>query len=432
MPEESAAGLRCVVLATLLMAGVPTRGAQLYTGDGELSPRLELQRWRINRARYAPEHEADRLGLVNTDPGGTPDYDVCEDTDGPNDFGSGPAAWAHWTNNIGPLAPETRLNTAAENHARDMAETGVFSHDSPSSNYYPQGSSPYQRHLAEGYTNGIVGYYENIAMGWRASLSGYPAWGRTPDNVYSSLFVDASASSRGHRQAIINSNATEIGLGHCRTNKYEAPYYKTYDYDVQDFGRRPGWQFFTGTIFHDDDGDGFYDEGEGRSGVEVRLYHATGEAPWYDVSTASGNFAVPIQDIPADEVVTVSLVNVSGSNLMLTVPLGFYTLGELFLTGGQSFAVGTFRRRPPHNFGFRDLRPCTPFHLETTPTQVTVCVTSFIGVVYGAEYVADLTGGDWTPLPESVASGMVTRLVDQSPGLPGVTARFYRVYLRRD
>lgn len=421
-----------IAAAGIVVAAGLSHAASLYTADGELSPRLELQRWYINRARYAPEREADRLGLVNTDPGGTPDYDVCEDTDGTNDFGSSPVAWARWTNSLGPLAPEVRLNTAAENHARDMAETGIFSHYSPSSNYYPEGSSPYQRQLAEGYTNQIVGYYENIAMGWRSSIVGYPEWGRLPENVYTSLFIDLSAASRGHRQAILNSNALEIGLGHCRTNIYEAPYYRTYDYDVQDFGRRAGWYFFTDTIFHDDDGDGFYDEGEGRPGVEIHLYQ-NGEGPWYDASSPAGNFAIPIQSLAAGRLVTVEVVNAAGSNLTLSIPLGFNTIGELPLTTDESFVLGTFvPATHARNYGFRDLRPSIPFDLEVTPTQATVCITSLVGITYGAVYSDDLLNGDWTVLLETASSSVLTRVEDQFPGSSAPIRRFYRVYLRKD
>ena len=420
-------------MASLFAAHLAASAADPYLGDGELSARLELQRWYINRARYAPEREADRLGLYNADPGGHPDYDVCEDSAGTNDFGDSPAVWARWTNSLPPLAPEMRLNTAAANHAKDMAETGVFSHYSPSSNYYPQGSSPMQRHVAEGYTNQIVGYYENIAMGWRGSTGGYPPWGRTPESVCTSLFIDASADSRGHRQAILNSNANEIGLGHCRTNKYEAPYYKTYDYDVQDFGRRAGWSFFTGTIFHDDDGDGFYDEGEGRPGVEIHLLYGTNEAPWYDLSTDSGNFAVPLTGIPAGTVVTVALANVSGSNLTLSVPLGYSVIGELPLPDGETRRLGTFvQPAQPRNFGFRNIRPLIPFSLQPGSTQVLIVVTSLVGVVYGVEYAANLISSDWTLLESRTTTNTPTVFHDNSAGLSAVTTRFYRVFLLKD
>ena len=106
----------------------------LYTGDGVISGRVETIRWLINRARFAPEQEADSFGLTNSTPGGHPDYDVCEDVGGTNDFGTTTNDWAPWKQSMQPVAPNALLSTAAATHTRDMAETGLFQHDSPSTN----------------------------------------------------------------------------------------------------------------------------------------------------------------------------------------------------------------------------------------------------------------------------------------------------------
>ena len=83
MKEDVAVGILVVVMSVSAVFA-----ATRYDGDGTLTNRLEYQRWYINRARFAPEMEADRLSLVNTSPGGSPDYDVCEDTTDANDFGT--------------------------------------------------------------------------------------------------------------------------------------------------------------------------------------------------------------------------------------------------------------------------------------------------------------------------------------------------------
>lgn len=77
-----------------LAVTIPVLAATNYTGDGVLPARMEQQRWLINRARFAPEREADRLGLTNNLPAGHPEYDVAEDNLGDNDFGATTNEWA--------------------------------------------------------------------------------------------------------------------------------------------------------------------------------------------------------------------------------------------------------------------------------------------------------------------------------------------------
>ncbi|MCO5061877.1 MAG: CAP domain-containing protein [Kiritimatiellae bacterium] len=175
--------------------------------------------------------------LTNTSPGGHPNYDVCEDTDGANDFGT-TNQWATWVASKPPLAPNARLSQAAQKHSQDMAEVGLLTHSSPSSNYYPLNSEPYQRHAAEGYTNAIVGYYENIFYAYAGDWSSYPSNAILSPDIHDWFFVDTGIVDRGHRQAILNATAREIGLGHQQARAFESPYYVTRDYDAQDYGRR--------------------------------------------------------------------------------------------------------------------------------------------------------------------------------------------------
>lgn len=329
-----------------------------YTGDGSVSSRAELQRWYINLARYNPEAEADALGLYNTTPGGHPGYDVCEDSDGANDFGATPAAWAPWTNSLPPLAPNAALSLACAKHCQDMGATGEFSHDSPSSTYYPLGSSPYQRQVAEGYANVISGYYENLATGWKGANIGYPPVGYVSVTIYEDLFIDDGIGSRGHRKAILNSYAREIGLANARLYGYQAPYYTTTDYDAQDYGCRTGQHFFTDTLFCDANANGFYEEGEGVGGVQVHLWDGAQELAWYDRSEPSGSFAVPIADATDGRLITVQFVNPSPAAVTLSLPVGADSFSQLLLGAGATVAYGTFvQPATVRNVGFRDLTP---------------------------------------------------------------------------
>jgi uncharacterized protein YkwD len=90
------------------------------------------------------------------------------------------------------LSRNGKLDTAALNHSRDMANRGYFSHNSP------EGGTPDQRIVAAGYT-----------FSW---------WG---ENIYKSAPGDATAqaaftswvNSSGHRANMLGSNFTQIGIG---------------------------------------------------------------------------------------------------------------------------------------------------------------------------------------------------------------------------
>jgi len=433
------------LLLGLLSCVCAAQGATRYDADGVLSARLETERWYINRARFEPEREADFYGLTNTTSGGHPDYDCCEDSTGANDFGTSTNDWAPWKVSKGPLAPNLLLHTAASNHCRDMAEQDAFQHASPSSNYYSLNDDPDDRHAKEGYTNLITGYYENIAWGMLAGWSSYPPFGRAPEDVHDGLYVDATASTRGHRKAILNDSALEIGLGHFQTNLmryYGDPYFHDFfctdDYDTQDFGRRTD-HFFTGTIFHDADANGVYTNGEGVGDIEIRLWDDGQEGQWYDVSEPSGSFAVPINDHADGHEIDVALVNKSGSSQSLTVPLSWGNLGELELTNNETYIVGSYVQPAGlTNIGFRNLTPRFENAVSLNGTNISIRFNSLGRVTYRIESNDQhLTNASaWVEFDSLTATNGQAEFVDTGqggrPAPPDATNRFYRVLLERE
>jgi uncharacterized protein YkwD len=96
-----------------------------------------------------------------------------------------------------PLRLNETLSTAAERHARDMAEKGYFDHDSP------DGRSFLDRIKAAGYLSGRISSWtvgENIA--WGSGSLGTPA-----------SIVEAWMESPGHRRNILSADFREIGFG---------------------------------------------------------------------------------------------------------------------------------------------------------------------------------------------------------------------------
>ena len=418
-----------IVFLACLTGGTPASAATCYTGDGVLTSQLELQRWMINRARFAPEREADRLGLTNTFINGHPDYDVCEDVD-TNAFGGTTNEWTAWVLPRPPLAPNARLSTASTKHCRDLAETGTFQHTSPSSNYYPLGSAPDERALQEGYTNQISGYYENIGERWASSSIAYPAEAYQPGKFHDDLFIDAPITNRGHRQAILNVAGREIGLGFFRTN-YVNGDYNTLDYYTQDFGADWTNHFFTDTMFNDANTNGVYNEGDGVGGIEVRLWDGTNEAAWYDVSEASGNFAVPITLLADGHTIRVELTNTNSTSRQITLPLGYTTLAGVTLTNQETYIAGYYTQPVGvTNIGFRDLFvPTQCASLSLTGTVATVSFSSLASLNYRLESSTNLLTTNWISVATGTAIGRFCQLT-----APAATNSplFYRVILLRD
>lgn len=106
---------------------------------------------------------------------------------------------------VNPVQYNAALNTAGRNHAVDMATNNYFSHTSQN------GTTWDQRIINAGYTG--YAWMENIAAGYS-----------TPQAVMSAWII-----SPGHRAAIMNGSATELGVGHAVILSH---------YWVQDYGVR--------------------------------------------------------------------------------------------------------------------------------------------------------------------------------------------------
>jgi uncharacterized protein YkwD len=91
---------------------------------------------------------------------------------------------------LGPLSPQGQLATAGRNHSADMACNSFFSHTGS------DGSLPWDRVSALGYSYSAIA--ENIFAGSSNAQMAFDAW----------------LSSPGHRDNMLNSTYTEIGIGY--------------------------------------------------------------------------------------------------------------------------------------------------------------------------------------------------------------------------
>lgn len=177
------------------------------------------------------------------------------------------------------LAPNSLLEQSADAHSAWMLETDTFSHTGANN------SDPGQRIAATGYSARSWG--ENIA--WRgttgpltnADLQSYI------EEQHKGLFLSA-----GHRENILDAGFVEVGIGQ-RVGEFSG--YNT-SMITQNFGTSGSTRYFTGIVFSDTDGDGYYDPGEGLANVDIQVdgqvVGRTSAAGGYSVAMANGAHAV--------------------------------------------------------------------------------------------------------------------------------------------
>ena len=127
------------------------------------------------------------------------------------------------------------------------------------------GSSEGQRMTAAGYAfTGSWSWGENIAWATTRSSAGLQ------DEVL--LLHTNLMNSSGHRANILNANYREVGLG------FEVGDYGGREgaFVTEDFARSGSGVFLTGVAFDDQDGDRFYDVGEGLGGLTLTAVSNTG------------------------------------------------------------------------------------------------------------------------------------------------------------
>lgn len=97
---------------------------------------------------------------------------------------------------LAPLQIDEEVSKVARIKSQDMRDRGYFSHQSPTY------GSPFDM-------------LRNYGVSYRAAGENIAAGQRTPQQV-----VQAWMNSQGHRQNILNSNYTHIGVGHVQGGSY--------------------------------------------------------------------------------------------------------------------------------------------------------------------------------------------------------------------
>ena len=181
-----------------------------------------------------------------------------------------------------PLAINPVLVASATSHTQDMLQSQAFSHSGS------DGSSPYDRELAAGYTfTGSWGWGENIA--YQSNSVAVPPPAATAVLEEQNLFVDSEEPGRGHRLNLLNPAFKEIGVGiqegiFSGANALMA---------TEDFAYSTGNSFLTGVVFDDANHNGLYDPGEGLAGAAIKAVQIGGSGTVSSTqSWSSGGYTV--------------------------------------------------------------------------------------------------------------------------------------------
>ena len=197
-----------------------------------------------------------------------------------------------FTRTAQPLAFNTQLLLMSELHSQDMYNNVFQGHVSSASPPAPflAGDTLGQRRTRIGYSGGVgenvYAYAKSVAHGH----AGFDVdWGGTTNTgspCYNAAFAGQGMQNPpGHRLSIHNASYREVGIGVVNgSNGSVGPQIVT-----QNFGTGGG-RVVTGVVFQDADSDGFYDPGEGVSGVRVE----TPDSPFFSITSASGGYAIPV------------------------------------------------------------------------------------------------------------------------------------------
>ncbi|MEM8776264.1 MAG: CAP domain-containing protein [Pseudomonadota bacterium] len=200
------------------------------------------------------------------------------------------------------LAVTRALSEASREHSQDMDNRDFFDHTNP------DGQSPADRAIEEGHGSRFTG--ENI--GWiGSSFTGFDQQSRAEAH-HENLW-----ESDGHQVNLLRDFWTEIGVGY-DYGSYRGLNGSTFVTEM--FGDR-GNTYLTGVVIEDEDGDDFYDLGEGQGDVRITAYRgdeiyttATWDAGGYSLALPSGTFRVVFEggdlDAPYETDVTIGDENV--------------------------------------------------------------------------------------------------------------------------
>ncbi|MBL8000049.1 MAG: hypothetical protein JNL32_15610, partial [Candidatus Kapabacteria bacterium] len=291
----------------------PTAQTLYSHGDPTVDEQLTLEY--INRARANPTAEGVRLATTtDKDVQGAYSYFKIDVNKVKQQFAGYPAR--------PPVALHAKLSAAARRHSLDMQAKDFQGHTGS------DGSNMVQRIQGAGHTTGNA-WGENVAAyaknAWHGHCGFNVDWG------------EQNQIELGHRQNIMNFTGSlfnEVGISaipDANSSTQVGPLIVTHDFAAT------AEIYILGVVYKDKNNNGFYDAGEGISGVTI----TPSKGSYYTKSSASGGYAIPMKGVSGAVTLTASG---NGVNEVKQITMGTQNIKIDF---GQATTPGVILMSPP-------------------------------------------------------------------------------------
>lgn len=181
---------------------------------------------------------------------------------------------------------------SASDYSDFLLATEQFSHTA--------NGTPTQRMIAAGFPfSGSFSTGENLAI--TASSGPHPVDQTRVNEQHEGLFIDGKVSGRGHRISLMNANFREVGIA-IRADQDGTSIFGGGLNDVlstQHFVKSGNRIFVTGVLYDDLNTNGFYDPGESRGIIDLRVETNGGTVLATGRSFGSGGYSINMAGVPA-------------------------------------------------------------------------------------------------------------------------------------
>jgi hypothetical protein len=269
--------------------GLGLVGNPITFASVNITPYEQLMLELLNRARANPTGEASRYGInLNEGIMTSTTAALVQPFRAAQVKSSGAISGPISSTPKQPLAPNAALYTAAVQHSQDMLTRNYFDHPTLGT-----GISPSQRDINAGYDGYSFG--ENIG---ERGTTGTLDQVQSVFDVHRDLFVDSSEPGRGHRINMMDPDFNEVGVG-IRYGPYSQLISGVMRVTnaimvTQDFGGGDNRVYLTGVMYHDGNGNQFYDVGEGKQGVQIKATSQKTGQIYITTTGTSGGYEMPL------------------------------------------------------------------------------------------------------------------------------------------